>query len=233
MPPVEAAEAVTPGEATAITYRLEPARAKKETGYAFGATASIAAPPREVTKRTLTPDELVRTAGTRGDALRVVELLPGVARPPGLAGFIIIRGASPFDSQAFFEGAPVDRIYHFGGLTSFTSPRLLDHIDLYPGNFSVRFGRKIGGVIDVGIRDPAHRRLSRHARREPDRHLAAGRGPGRQARRVRHRRQAQLHRLLVPATSSPRTSSGSPPRPSTTTTRPSTPIARRAAGGCG
>ena len=57
-------------------------------------------------KRTLAPEELVRAAGTRGDPLRVIELLPGVARPPGLAGFIIIRGSSPFDSQAFFEGGP-------------------------------------------------------------------------------------------------------------------------------
>jgi hypothetical protein len=148
---------VTAGEATAITYRLDPANVKKRnkgTDYSFGATASIAAPPREVTKRALAPDELVRAAGTRGDPLRVIELLPGVARPPGLAGFIIIRGSSPFDSQAFFEGGPVDRIYHFGGLTSFVNPRLLDHIDLYPGNFSARYGRKMGGIIDVGIRDP-------------------------------------------------------------------------------
>jgi TonB family protein len=150
----EATEAVTSGEATAITYRLEPAKKKTDTAYEFGATASIAAPPREVVKRTLAPAELVRAAGTRGDPMRVIEMLPGVARPPGLAGFIIIRGASPFDSQAFFEGGPVDRIYHFGGLTSFVHPRLLERIDLYPGNFSARFGRKMGGIIDVGLRDP-------------------------------------------------------------------------------
>ena len=150
---VETPETVTANEATSITYRLAPTR-KNGTEYEFGATASIAAPPREVVKRTLSPVELVNTAGTRGDPLRVIELLPGVARPPGLAGFLIIRGASPFDSQAFFEGGIVDRIYHFGGLTSFVNPRLLDHIDLYPGNFSARFGRKMGGIIDVGIRDP-------------------------------------------------------------------------------
>jgi TonB family protein len=151
---VDATEAVTSGEATAITYRLEPAKKKSDTQYEFGATASIAAPPREVVKRVLTTEELVRAAGTRGDPLRAIELLPGVARPPGLAGFIIIRGAAPFDSQAFFEGGPVDRIYHFGGLTSFVNPRILDHIDLYPGNFSARYGRKMGAIIDVGIRDP-------------------------------------------------------------------------------
>jgi TonB family protein len=120
----------------------------------FGATASVAAPPREVTKHTLNPAELTLAAGTRGDALRVVELLPGVARSPGLNGFLVIRGAGPQDSQVYFEGGPVDRLYHFGGITSFTQARLLERIDLYPGNFSARYGRKIGGVVDVGIRDP-------------------------------------------------------------------------------
>jgi TonB family protein len=120
----------------------------------FGATASVSAPPREPTKRTLGTEELTRAAGTRGDALRVVELLPGVARSPGLNGFLVIRGAGPGDSQVVFEGGPVDRLYHFGGLTSFTSGRLLEHIDLYPGNFSVRYGRKVGGIVDVGLRDP-------------------------------------------------------------------------------
>ncbi len=120
----------------------------------FGATASIAAPPREVTKRTLGVEELTNAAGTRGDALRVIELLPGVARPPNLQGFLLIRGSGPDDSQVVFEGGPVDRLYHFGGLTSFTNARLLDHIDLYPGNFSARYGRKVGGIVDVGVRDP-------------------------------------------------------------------------------
>ncbi len=150
---VESTEAVTAGEATDITYRLESTKDAK-AAYAFGATASIDAPPREVVKRTLGREELLRTAGTRGDPLRVIELLPGVGRPPGLAGFIIIRGASPFDSQAYFENGIVDRIYHFGGLTSFVNGRLLERIDLYPGNFSARYGRKMGGIIDVGIRDP-------------------------------------------------------------------------------
>src|SRR5205814_9988273 len=41
-----------------------------------------------------------------------------------------------------------------GGLPSFVQARLLEKIDLYPGNFSARYGRKMGGIIDVGIRDP-------------------------------------------------------------------------------
>ena len=152
-------EEVTAGEAISLTVRLAPLPPPSEPAVAgapleFGATATVAAPPREVTKRTLEAEELVRVAGTRGDALRAIELLPGVARPPSGMGFVIIRGSAPTDSAVQMEGATVPRLYHFGGLTSFVQGRLLDRIDLYPGNFSARYGRKLGGIIEVALRDP-------------------------------------------------------------------------------
>lgn len=120
----------------------------------FGATARVEAPPREVTKRTLERAELASLAGTRGDALRGVELMPGVSRPAEGGGLPILRGANPFDSQVFMEGAPVPALYHLGGLTSFVHSRVLERVELYPSNFSVRYGRKMGGVIEAKLRDP-------------------------------------------------------------------------------
>ena len=145
-------ETVVANEAVTVTYRVAK-KAGRDT-QAFRAVATIDPPPREVTRRTLESAELVSVAGTRGDALRVIELLPGVGRPPGLAGLLIVRGSAPQDSQVFLEGMPVPLLYHFGGLTSFMNSRLIDRIDFFPGNFSVRFGRKMGGIIDVGVRDP-------------------------------------------------------------------------------
>ena len=120
----------------------------------FGATASVREAPRGTTRHTVSGAEAVSAPGTRGDVLRVVELLPGVARPPLGQGAIIIRGSAPADSEVSFEGTQVLRLYHFGGLTSFVNGRLVDHIDLYPGNFSTKYGRKLGGMVDVGARDP-------------------------------------------------------------------------------
>ena len=142
-------ETLVAGEETDATYRLDEARDIES----FSAVARVDPPPREVTRRTITSEELTRIPGTRGDALRAIELLPGVGRPPGLAGFVLIRGASPNDSQVYLDGQPVPLLYHFGGLTSFYNSRMIDRIDFYPGNFSVRYGRKVGGVIDVGVRD--------------------------------------------------------------------------------
>jgi TonB family protein len=144
-------EELTAEQTTELVYRL-----RSSSDYeAYGATATIKAPAREVTRRTIEREVLTRVAGTRGDALRAIELLPGVARPPFTAGVVLIRGGGPQDSQVFLDGVPVPLLYHFGGLTSFINSRALDRIDFYPGNFSARYGRVTAGIIDVGVRDPA------------------------------------------------------------------------------
>jgi TonB family protein len=125
-------------------------------------------PPREVTKRTLEQRELSRIPGTNGDALRAIQNLPGVARAPGLAGLLIVRGAAPQETGTYVDGTFVPLIYHFGGLSSVIPTEMLDKIDFYPGNFSTYFGRHTGGVIDVGVKDP-------QVRKEPNAHLRSAR----------------------------------------------------------
>lgn len=149
------AESVVAGEHNEVIYRLRPTQSQGEDDVeGFGARAVIDAPAREVTRRTIPREVLTRIPGTRGDALRAVELLPGVGRPAFGSGQLIVRGASPEESQAFVEGAPLALLYHFGGLTGTLSSRLIDQIDFVPGNFSVRYGRKMGGIVEVSLRDP-------------------------------------------------------------------------------
>ncbi|HKU42991.1 MAG TPA: TonB-dependent receptor [Polyangiales bacterium] len=148
-------ETLNPGEATTVVYRLSPAPDPD----AYHAVARVAPPPREVTRRTIGKTELTRIPGTRGDALRTVEILPGVARPPLGAGQLIVRGSAPADTQVFLDGVPVPLLYHFGGLTSFINSRLLESVDFYPGNFSVRYGRRRGGIVEARLSDPPRDQL--------------------------------------------------------------------------
>ncbi len=151
----ESTETVASGEVTDVTYRLAPPPEDAPSDEpVFGAEAVVDPPPREVTRRSIGREQLTSIPGTRGDALRAVEILPGVARPAFGTGALIIRGAAPQDSQAFLEGIPIPLLYHFGGLTSFIQSRLLERVDFYPGNFSARYGRKMGGILEVETRDP-------------------------------------------------------------------------------
>ncbi len=146
----EAEEEVVAGEATEVTYRL----AVQVAEGTLEVVVQGERPPREVTRRTIERREINRIPGTSGDALRSIQSLPGVARPPGLAGLLIVRGSSPQDTQTFVDGSNVPLIYHFGGLSSVIPTELLDRIDFYPGNFSARYGRVMGGIVDVALREP-------------------------------------------------------------------------------
>lgn len=146
--PMDSLEEVFTGEATDVTYRLTVASTELEV------LVEGERPPREVTRRTIQRREIDRIPGTSGDALRSLQSLPGVARPPGLAGLLIVRGSSPQDTATFVDGLNVPLIYHFGGLSSVVPTEMLDKIDFYPGNFSVRYGRVQAGVVDVGLRSP-------------------------------------------------------------------------------
>jgi len=120
----------------------------------FSAVATVEAPPREATRRTISGQILTEVPGTRGDAIRAIEVMPGVGRTSLNNGDPILRGAAQEESQTYLNGAPVPFLYHFGGLTSFFSSRYIDRVELYPGNFSTRYGRVSGGVIDVRSKDP-------------------------------------------------------------------------------
>ncbi|WP_129347020.1 TonB-dependent receptor domain-containing protein [Sorangium cellulosum] len=147
--PLSVEEEIAAGEQTEVKYRLLP------RGEGLEVTVRGERPPREVTKRTIEQREINRIPGTNGDALRSLQNLPGVARPPTLAGLLLVRGSGPQDTQTFVDGTQVPLIYHFGGLSSVVPTEMLEKIDFYPGNFSARYGRVQGGIVDVGLRSPS------------------------------------------------------------------------------
>jgi TonB family protein len=145
--PLQVEEQVAGDEVTEVVYRI----------VAEGALEVVIRgkrPPREVTKRTLEKREIERVPGTAGDALRSIENMPGVARPPPFAGILIVRGSAPEDTEVLIDGTSVPLVYHFGGLSSVVPTELLSKIDFYPGNFSAGYGRVMGGIVDVGLRSP-------------------------------------------------------------------------------
>ena len=151
------------GESQAVVVRLSLKAVPKAAARSDEAVLTVRArskrPAREVTKRTLEQRELSRIPGTGGDALRAITYLPGVARPPGLAGLLIVRGAAPQDTTVYVDGTPIPLVYHFGGLSSVIPTEMVERLDFYPGNFSSQYGRAMGGIVDVGLREPKSDRL--------------------------------------------------------------------------
>lgn len=109
-------------------------------------------PPRPTTAATaVSADEARRLAGTQDDALKVVEDLPGVARPALGSGQIVVWGASPADTRVLVDGVEVPRLYH-GGLRGVIDADLVRTIELWPGGHGAELGRALGGQVLVGTR---------------------------------------------------------------------------------
>ncbi len=141
--------------------RADPAQVEPVTHYLRAVSSAYAvevrgqARRREVTQRVVTRDVVRQLPGTQGDTLKVVQNLPGVARPAFGGGPLVLRGATPGDSRTFLEGQEIPQIFHFGGLRSTFASTFLESVEMLPGNFGPDYGRAIGGVVDVRVRDPA------------------------------------------------------------------------------
>jgi hypothetical protein len=137
---------VTEGEVTEVRLWI------RIIGFEEEAVGTYKRPGEDITRRTLTLQEIRRIPGTFGDPVRVIQNLPGAARSPFGTGLLIIRGSNPEDSAVYIDGIRVPFIYHLGGFASILNSDLVETVDYLPGGYGVQYGRSMGGVVDVTTR---------------------------------------------------------------------------------
>ena len=103
----------------------------------------------EVTERVLSVEQIQYLPGTGGDVVKAVQNLPGVNRAPLGVGQILIRGTAPEDSAAYLDGMPLPIVFHFAGLNTVINGDSLEEVAFLPGNYGVRYGRTLAGLIDL------------------------------------------------------------------------------------
>jgi Carboxypeptidase regulatory-like domain/TonB-dependent Receptor Plug Domain len=138
---------VTLRGSTNVDVYLKPARARGFETVVFGKKDE-----RDVERRTLSHEEILKVPGGYGDPLRATQNLPGVARPPFGLGLLVLRGADPADAAYVIDGMNLGALYHFGALASVIPEPLIDQVNLYPGTFSARYGRATSGIVEVQTR---------------------------------------------------------------------------------
>lgn len=108
----------------------------------------------------LAPEEVAVIPGSQGDPLRALQNLPGNARIPFGLGLLVLRGASPNQTQVFFGEHPIPRAFHYPGLASVMQAGVLAGIEYVPSNFDSSRGNAVGGLVTmtprVGRRDGIH-----------------------------------------------------------------------------
>lgn len=100
-------------------------------------------------RNTLSVEQLKETPATFGDAINALATLPGVIRPGGFFGPLIIRGAGDKANRYFIDDIPVPNPQHFGGLQSIISNDMMREVDLYSSAFPSQFGGAVGAIIDI------------------------------------------------------------------------------------
>jgi hypothetical protein len=107
----------------------------------------------------LKKEELVHTAGSLGDPIRVIESLPGVAQTSWPLPLYAIRGANPGNTGFFIDGVRAPALFHFALGPSVLHPFFIQQMDFYPGGYPVDYGRYVSGIVSVESATPATDRL--------------------------------------------------------------------------
>ena len=132
-----------------IDLWLEPRSTQRYKTVARGKTG-------DASRILISVEQAREVAGTSGDPLKVLESLPGVARPasagPG-AGALAVRGSAPEDTRFYVDGLPLFQLYHFGNLYSVIQDEWIGAIDFRPGGFSAEYGNATGGFLGITLRD--------------------------------------------------------------------------------
>ncbi|MEZ4315885.1 MAG: TonB-dependent receptor [Myxococcota bacterium] len=107
----------------------------------------------EVSERVLSTEDIYYLPGTGGDVVKAVQNLPGVGRPAFGIGQLLIRGTAPEDSAYYLDGARLPAVFHFAGFSTVLNGDILEEVALLSGNYSARYGRTLGGVVDLRVSD--------------------------------------------------------------------------------
>ena len=139
-------EKVTAGQQVEVRYRLEPT-----FGRPYETVVRGQADRAELSRSTLSGAELHEAAGTGGQPLRVVMLLPGVVTPASGLSYPVVRGAVPAATGFFLDGVRMPQLYHLLAASSVVHPDFIERIDFFPANAPARYGRISGGVIGAHV----------------------------------------------------------------------------------
>src|SRR5262249_39720738 len=126
----EVTEDVVPGRRTEVTYHV-----RKQVYGAYETVVRDQRERKEVAQITLRQEEIRLIPGTNGDAFRVVQNLPGVARTPFGLGQLVVRGGKSWDTRTYVDEINIPELFHFGGLYATYNSTLLESLSFQPGNF--------------------------------------------------------------------------------------------------
>ncbi len=144
--PYETQETFVDNVLTEVTYYLEPILYRQDEIVVYGKKVK-----KDVSRKAISVSELKTIPGSQGDALKVVQNLPGVGTDISSGG-LVMRGSNMEDSRVLIDGSDIPLLFHFGGFKSVYNSDLLEDVQVLNGGFGVEYGNATGGIVDVKTR---------------------------------------------------------------------------------
>ena len=86
--------------------------------------------------------------GSLQDPIRALQNLPGAARSPMNASWLLVRGSDPADSRFFWAGLPLPHLYHLGGFASVFHPETIGAVNFQQVGW-VNRNSGLGGEVNL------------------------------------------------------------------------------------
>ncbi|MBC5993523.1 TonB-dependent receptor [Pontibacter cellulosilyticus] len=87
------------------------------------------------------------------DAIKALQLMPGVQEGREGSSDLIVRGGSPDQNLILLDGVPVYNVSHLLGTFSVFNPDAIKNVDLIKGGFPAPYGGRLSSVIDVQLKE--------------------------------------------------------------------------------
>lgn len=87
------------------------------------------------------------------DAIKSLQLLPGIASGSEGQSGLNVRGGSPDQNLFLLDGVTLYHVNHLGNYLSVFEAEALKDIKLFKGAFPARYGNRLSSVVDIRVKD--------------------------------------------------------------------------------
>jgi hypothetical protein len=101
--------------------------------------------------------EIIEAAGSYGDIMRYLQVLPGVVAASDFGNEVLVRGGHPIENLYLVEGFEIPNINHMarlgstGGFAPMIDSALVQSIKLHTGGYSARFSDHLSSVTEIDL----------------------------------------------------------------------------------
>ncbi|MDY0200911.1 MAG: TonB-dependent receptor [Tenuifilaceae bacterium] len=97
------------------------------------------------------------------DALKVIQLMPGVQKGSEGTSGLYVRGGGPDQNLIILDDATVYNAYHLFGFFSLFNGDALKSLELTKGGFPARYGGRLSSVLEIVMKDGNKEKISGEA----------------------------------------------------------------------